>query len=60
MKYALKVVSLTSLEFKTIVVDADEDAVNAAPCPQTFVQRIARPFIPAGFIASADGFGPVQ
>lgn len=60
MKYALKVVSLSSLEFKTLVVDADEDAVNAAPCPLTFVQRLAWPLIPEGFIASADGFGPVQ
>jgi hypothetical protein len=37
-------------EERSIVVDADEARANAAPCLQSYVQDIARPEMPAGFM----------
>jgi hypothetical protein len=55
MRYAVRLVNPKTNREKTIVVDADEALANASPCLQTYVQDIARPEMPAGFMPCGNG-----
>jgi hypothetical protein len=59
MMYEVRLVNPRTSEEKTVTVFADRTAAQAAPCFQTFVQTIARPDIPSGFIPIGGGVRPV-
>jgi hypothetical protein len=57
--YHVRVVNPKTSEERTLTVLADQAAAEASPCPQSFVQKIARSDIPAGFMPIGNGVRPV-
>jgi hypothetical protein len=62
MNYEVALVNPKTSEQKTIVVELSTDQASAAkssPCLNSFVQAIAWPDIPAGFLPVGNGVRPV-
>jgi hypothetical protein len=59
MMYKVTIVNPRSGEESVIHVFAEKAAVDASPCGQTYVQTIARPEIPDGFLPIGNGVRPV-
>jgi hypothetical protein len=55
MMYEVRLVNPKTNEERKIVVDADEALANASPSLQTYVQDVARPEMPAGFMPLGKG-----
>jgi hypothetical protein len=62
MNYQVAVVNPRTSEERKIVVSLSPeqvDAVNALTCWQEYVQALAKPDMPAGFLALGNGVRPV-
>jgi hypothetical protein len=57
--YHVRLVNPRTSEERTMTVLANSVAAEAAPCFHTYVQEIARPDIPDGFIPIGSGVRPV-
>jgi hypothetical protein len=59
MMYEVRLVNPKTNEERTVTVFADRTAAEGSPCLHTYVQTIARPDIPAGFMPISNGVRPV-
>lgn len=58
MTYEVALVNPKTGAQATMTVFADKGQAEASPCLQTYVQQIARPEIPAGFMPIGNGVKP--